>query len=208
MYYPKSQIKTNLYTNGGELSIKSNNQNYIGSYWKTSDGKFFTGKTPDDRNIQELKLSSTSITQDYSNLTSEAFDTIQQTYLNPNSSISDEYVKLNNKFVNSKLIPKSYNPSPTNSDYEFGEISRYFCKKSNEIRYTEIDKDTYTKISGKDETYLWQMYIPIKYQWAISGDKEQVYNVNKNMTTYMMSKFKLPSLNQFLKEDYLKFWRS
>ena len=51
MYYPKSQIVTNLYTNGQEYIIKSNNEKYIGNYWKTSDGKFFTGKTPEDKNI-------------------------------------------------------------------------------------------------------------------------------------------------------------
>ncbi len=51
------------------------------------------------------------------------------------------------------------------------------------------------------------MYIPFKYQWSVSGDKETVYNVNKNMTNYMKDKFKLPSLNQFLREDYLKFWK-
>ena len=54
MYYPQSQIKTNLYTNGQEFSIESTKENYIGYYWKTSDGKYFTGKTPNDKNIQEL----------------------------------------------------------------------------------------------------------------------------------------------------------
>ena len=49
MYYPASQIKTNIYTNGTELVIKSDNQKYIGYYYKTSDGKYFSGKTPDDK---------------------------------------------------------------------------------------------------------------------------------------------------------------
>jgi histidinol-phosphate aminotransferase len=48
MYYPKSQIKTNLITNGKELVYLSDNQPYSGSYWKTSDGKYYTGKNPND----------------------------------------------------------------------------------------------------------------------------------------------------------------
>jgi hypothetical protein len=208
MYYPKSQIQVNLYTNGGELSIKSNNQNYIGSYWKTSDGKFFTGKTPDDSNIQELIKTSTTTSQTYSNLTAEAFEPTPQLFLNPNSQILSEYSKLNSKFNESKKLPKSYNPSPTESDYELGEFSRYFCKKTNEIVYTEINKETYTKLSGRDSSYLWQLYIPIKYSWSIAGDEEKIYNINKNMTKYMMNKFKLPALDKFLREDYLKFWKA
>lgn len=207
MYYPLSQIKTNLYTNGGELSIKSNDQNYIGYYWKTSDGKYFSGKTPQDKNIQELKLTSTQTSENYSNLTSEAFEPNQQPFLNPNTNLSEEYIKLNNKLVNSKLLPKSYNPQPTEQDYQFGEFTRYFCKKTNELIYIEINKETYGKLINKDSEYLWQLYTPFKYQWIISGDAEESYRTNKNITNYMINKFKLNSLNKFLKEDYLKFWK-
>ena len=48
MYYPKSQITTNLSTNGKEFQIVGKSEYYIGSYFKTSDGKFYTGKTPQD----------------------------------------------------------------------------------------------------------------------------------------------------------------
>ena len=49
MYYPSSQIQTNLYSNG-ELSIKSTKQIYTGFYWKTSRGEYFMGKSPDSPN--------------------------------------------------------------------------------------------------------------------------------------------------------------
>jgi hypothetical protein len=48
MYYPKSQIKPNLYTNGEEYVIESTNSSYIGYYYLTSTGKAFTGRNPDD----------------------------------------------------------------------------------------------------------------------------------------------------------------
>ena len=40
-YYPKSQIITNLYTNGEELS-EDNQVTYTGFYYKTSDNRYFT----------------------------------------------------------------------------------------------------------------------------------------------------------------------
>ena len=48
MYYPLSQITTNLNTNGGELIYANTRQDYIGYYYKTSKGEYFTGKTPQD----------------------------------------------------------------------------------------------------------------------------------------------------------------
>ena len=54
MYYPKSQIETNLYTMGGEFVIKNTNQPYVGFYWKASSERFFTGKNPNDNIPKEL----------------------------------------------------------------------------------------------------------------------------------------------------------
>ena len=54
MYYPLSQITSNLYTNGGEYIIEATNALYRGYYWKTSQGKYFTGKNPQDGLIQKL----------------------------------------------------------------------------------------------------------------------------------------------------------
>jgi hypothetical protein len=54
MYFPQSQIKTNLYTNGDEFVVKSTDQNYVGSYWKTSSGQFFSKKNPQDIPYEEL----------------------------------------------------------------------------------------------------------------------------------------------------------
>ena len=43
-YYPKSQVKTNLYTNGGELIVYSTKEEYKGYYFETSTGKKYAGK--------------------------------------------------------------------------------------------------------------------------------------------------------------------
>tara|TARA_R110000868_G_scaffold168808_3_gene403654 strand:+ start:6452 stop:7084 length:633 start_codon:yes stop_codon:yes gene_type:complete len=208
MYYPQSQIIVNLYTNGQEFIIKSSKENYIGNYWKTSDGKYFTGKTPESKNIQELIINASTINSNQlSSISSETLPTPTGVYLNDSYTINAEYSKLNSKLAKVNKIPTSFNPQLTQSDYDLGEFTRYFCKKTNELYYVEINKDTYTKLIGKDPNYLWQLYIPFKYQWIISGEEKQTYTINKNVTNYMIVKFKFNALNQFLKEDYLKFWK-
>lgn len=207
MYYPKSQIVTNLYTNGQEYIIKSNNEKYIGNYWKTSDGKFFTGKTPEDKNIQELIPQSATLPQDNLDTVNTSTQTPEASELFIDSPIVLEYNKVNSEFSTSKFLPISFNPQPTQDDYDLGEFTRYFCKKTNDLLYTEINKDTYEKLTGQDPTYLWQLYTPFKYQWIISGDKETVYKINEQVTTYMITKFKFSAFNKFLKENYLKFWK-
>ena len=56
MYYPKSQITPNLYTNGNEYIILSNRSNYVGYYFTTSDNKIFSGRNPNDKPNFELVL--------------------------------------------------------------------------------------------------------------------------------------------------------
>ena len=55
-YYPKSQVKTNLYTKGGEFQLKSTKQKYSGYYWKNSKGEIFTKKSPNVGGSELLEL--------------------------------------------------------------------------------------------------------------------------------------------------------
>jgi hypothetical protein len=45
MYFPKNKIKTGLYSSENEY-VTANGQNYIGPYWKTSNGEYYTGDSP------------------------------------------------------------------------------------------------------------------------------------------------------------------
>lgn len=53
-YIPKNKIQTGFYTNGEEYVLASTKQPYLGTYYKLSTGKFFSGKGPDDINSKEL----------------------------------------------------------------------------------------------------------------------------------------------------------
>ena len=46
MYFPKSQVKTNIYTNGNEYVLSTTKQPYKGYYYLTSSGKTYAGKKP------------------------------------------------------------------------------------------------------------------------------------------------------------------
>ena len=206
-YYPLSQIKTNLYTNGQEFTLTpyTPSNSYVGSYWSTSDGKFFTGKTPQDTPNSEIfkipnsdpkfaPLTPIQITLDV--ISSVESQPSLETYIvtkkiDPNFSIS---------------VPSQNITLPTIQDYQVGEFRRYFCKKTNELIYIEINKSTYNKLVNKDPQIIWQLYTPINLAWQISGNKEKVANTNKNMISLAMQRQKLYRFDEYLKFDYIKYF--
>ena len=202
MYYPLTQITTNLYTNGNEYVYSSSKDNYIGYYWKTSTGKIFTGKTPQDGPIQELIP-----ILDYSkNLIPQNSDI--PVVINQEDVRISPYTNRQNIDINQIRLLPVYNPNiPTNDDYQIGEYRRYFCKKANEIIYLEIDKITYDKLINKDPKILYQYYQPFNIPWQLIGDKTQTYKINKNIVELTMKQQKLPMFDKYLQEDYVKYYK-
>lgn len=199
-YYPLSQIVSNLYTNGGEFVYKNTLTPYVGNYWKTSKGIYYTGKTPQDTPSQEII---------------EYKDPINETFNNLNNPSPVNKVNYFSKYDELKNIDSLkitylplYSPNiPTSKDYQIGEYRRYFCKKTNEIIYLEINKETYDKLIEKDPKILFQLYQPFNLSWILTGNKEQVYKINKNTTELISVKQNLPMLSKYLKEDYTKYYK-
>jgi len=206
-YYPLSQIKTNLYTNGQEFTFTpyTPSNSYVGSYWSTSDGKFFTGKTPQDlpnNEIFKIPNGDPTIPQPFSQITLDIISSVEsqpslETYvvtkkIDPNFSIS---------------VPSQNITLPTTQDYQVGEFRRYFCKKTNELIYIEIDKSTYDKLVSKNPQIIWQLYTPINLAWQISGNKEKVAITNKNIVSLAMQRQKLYQFDEYLKFDYTKYFQ-
>jgi hypothetical protein len=195
MYYPLSQITTNLYTNGNELFLQFNGSSYTGYYYKTSKGEYFTGRTPQDSPNNKL----------ISNL---ILDTLQNN--NPNlqyintSQDSIDYPLFKDENI---LIPY-YSPTTlTQHDYQIGEFKRLFCKKINEISYLEINKEVYDKLIQNDSTIAFQYYQAFNIPWQLTGNKEQVFTTNKNIVELTMKQQKLSQFDKYLKEDYLKYYK-
>jgi len=191
MYYPKSHITPNLYSNG-ELSIKNSNTPYTGHYFKTLDGKQFTGRFPGDGKNQELNL--------YTNTgfsTTEEFEanTPEDTRFYP---VNIDYTLLKNVKLNQGLStpPTPFYPQPSEQDYQLGEFTRYFSKKTNENKYTET--------SGLFENSL---YIGIQLPWLITGDRDEVIRVNQNIVKLREQQLNISGLGEYLKFNYIKFYK-
>ena len=213
-YYPKSQIKTNLYTSGGEYSLTPPNyssfqNSYIGYYYKLSNGNIYTGKNPTDGTRQILYIIENLIPSQNNdeNDISPLFD--------PDSNFielnSDQLIlQYNNtpgiNIPKRRLLP-FYNPTtPTQTDYKLGVFTRYFCKKNNELRYIEIDKKTFNSLSAKSTNIAWDLYSPISTLWYITGDKTTVAKANKGLVNLIETQQKWYGFPQYFKDQYLKYY--
>lgn len=212
-YYPLSQIKTNLYTYGNEYTT-SDGSPYKGYYYKTSTGKIFTGKTPQD--IPSFELALLDINTPIEEETNNALSTPAFYTSDPDPEVQEEYretVDVYNEYTSIKgeakvqIIPSYLAIPPTQQDYQIGEFRRYFCKKVNEIIYLEISKTQYDLLIVKSPNILWQLYFPFNLPWQITGDKEQIARTNKNIVELTSQRLQLPQLGRYLKDDYLKYYK-
>jgi hypothetical protein len=116
MYYPKSQITPNLYTNGDEFVSSVDNSGYSGYYFKISTGKYFTGRNQDDRPNVELtpitSLSQDSITPPNPNINVNVLSLDNADFIDTQYSVNTDevlnYFALKN--INIFNPPKSFVP--------------------------------------------------------------------------------------------------
>jgi len=226
-YYPLSQIKPNLYTNGGEYVLSTTKENYIGYYYEVSNGKKYTGKTPQDgQNI--LLIYSLNITNDSPPLPENLNDSfISITYYNspisylkilPNGQVEETIYPLDTKInskkysstnpIISRIIPPQFKPLPTVKDYSLGVFQRFFCKKNNENIYFETDSDSHAKLSQRNSGIAFDLYSSLPTLWYLKGDKEKIYQANKGLIRLIEQNQKWHGFSQFFKEDYLKYYQS
>ena len=95
---------------------------------------------------------------------------------------------------------KTIIPSPTDDDYKIGYIQRYFIQKRNdESAYIyEVEKYYYTQI-------LYNSFFKgVTLKWKISGNREEVREMNRKSVSYSSKDMKTLSL--YL-PNYLQFHR-
>jgi hypothetical protein len=203
-YYPSSQIKPNLYTNGGEYILSTTKENYKGYYYELSNGRKYTGKDNTDKPNILLSLTYTPSEPQIESLNLN--DIITYEYSNVETLIQNDYFLINNKKLPERFLPQ-YNPTtPTQQDYNLGVFSRYFCKKTNELKYIEIDKTTYSQLTAKSSEIAWDLYIPLTTLWYLKGDKEKIYKTNKGLILLIENEQKWHGFSQYFKEQFSKYY--
>jgi hypothetical protein len=205
-YYPKSQVKTNLYTNGGEYTTTSNQfstvaESYIGYYYKTSTGQLYTGKNPQEKPSLllyafEPLLSNIEVGAETETLPTNLIVTnILEPKYSYNSAITSP----------TRSIPQFSLTLPTVEDKKRGYFMRYFCKKNNELIYYETSKNDYDRTKNQDSTMAYDLYSVLALQWSFTGDPSQVANFNISSITRASSLNNWTGFIQYFKGNYTQY---
>jgi hypothetical protein len=196
MYYPKSQIKTNLYTDGKEFSLSSTKEAYVGYYYETSTGQQYTGRTP----------------QDGPNILIQRSDSYPNPLIENQSTPPEEIVLLQSaeyvdpNILSTRALPVFNLTLPTNQDKTNGQFNRYFCKKTNELKYLEISQDTYQQLKNRDPKIAWDLYTPAIVLWVIQGNQTQVFNSNKATVQALEQNLPWYGFTQYFQDKFLKYY--
>lgn len=213
-YIPSNKIITNLFTNGNEYQT-IDGEAYAGPYWKKYTGEVFTGKTPNDLPslpltplISNESISPFTETTSYSLLNVDDLGETSNNLIKPQLVEDYQSIKDINYEKLTVLLPSSFYPSPTEDDYTLGIFTRYFCVKINEPFYLEISEDTFKNLNEKHSNWSWQYFTPFKIQWTLTGSKKTVQQINYNISLLTEKRLKRKGLQQFLKYNYLKFYKA
>ena len=81
---------------------------------------------------------------------------------------------IKDKKLYSLEIPQTVVPSPTEDDYYYGVITRFFTQKANDVNgfVYEIDSNTYDILKENPYWLIGSIY------WRIAGPLDMVYNDN------------------------------
>lgn len=224
MYFPKSQIKTNLNTKGNLLRYLSTKEVYVGDYFETSTNQYFTGKTPQDTPTVELELIPNN-SLEYNKLTNQTTvapgigDPYVDEAEDAEKEIGEEEVSfftLPPAYINSSNINISKNtkvatsfyPIPSPEDYKFGAIERYFLKRINSPSFKEINKETFLKYKSEDPNTQFYLYTPFRITWQITGkDRNKVASINFNSLKLKESRIKVYGLSKYFKNNLDQFYK-
>jgi hypothetical protein len=170
MYYPKSKITENLYTNGSELVVLSTGKPYQGLYHNTFDGNSYTEPTHTNSSVLLSKIITSTIPSK------------NNTLVTPSLIMNFEYDNITKNrfdFLKKEVLPSPYFPILSERDYTNGYVIRYFTKRSggNVKDIKEISSEVFSDISTN------VLYISVSLSWKLTGP----YNdkiINKNNTIY------------------------
>jgi len=221
-YYPLSQIKSNLYTDGSEYVLFSTGEAYTGYYYEVADGKRYTGKTPQEGSnnllIKDNPISSTSTdpqisvndeetTPLYVNIALPNVDLDPTTNQYLPESINTEYFQLNKNQSARRILPQPNIIPPKPQDYSLGVYQRFFCKKNNENIYFEINKTTHKKLVENDPSIAFDLYSAISTLWYLKGRQSKIYKSNRGLIELIERDQRWLGFSQYFRNNYLQYYK-
>jgi len=205
-YYPSFRIKPNLNSTGNQFTL--NGRPYVGKYYETYDGKFFSGPNPtlgpNERLIPNVAYPNTP------GLASSGLSRSAKKDLAAKTKSQTNPLDLTE--------PASYQPKPLETDYNRGYFNRYFVKKINETGYIkEISFEEYSKIQDGSATYDVSFYQIEKIMWKLTGPlntvrlsqydiRAGIVDTNKRLVETTDARFL--GLKAYIGEEYAKFSRA
>ena len=204
IYYPKTQIRTNLFTNGGEFINSITKELYVGNYYETSLDQKFTGKNPQDPNsVPLIPIGETALDPTQTNADNDLV--IDARFTEPNYAYS--IVTKQNPNTPHPIYPKFYFAKPTEQDYKNTQFNRYFYKTLSGEKYVEISQGDYNSLINKEVKFLYQSVLAIILPWQLTGIKEEVYKTNTRTTDNVEKQYGVKGLGLYLNFDYTKFYK-
>lgn len=204
IYYPKTQIRTNLFTNGGEFINSVTKELYVGNYYETSLDQKFTGKNPQDPNsVPLIPISETALDPTQTNADNDLV--IDARFTEPNYAYS--IVTKQNPNTPQPIYPKFYFAKPTEQDYKNTQFNRYFYKTLSGEKYVEISQKDYNSLINKEAKFLYQSVLAIILPWQLTGTKEEVSKTNARTTDNVEKQYGVKGLGLYLNFDYTKFYK-
>ena len=189
MYYPKSKIITDQFTNGKELAYLDTGEPYTGPYYLLATGKAYSGRNPQDGLPRKLKF-----------VTEPDITTSPPIGFDIDSNTQYDYIRSKGNIP----PPKTGLIEPEYSIPQGGSPSfiRYFLKRTNNIVFIEVSQKDFTAIKSKREGYNWGIYIPFEIPWTTVG--ANVEATNRRVTLLAEQRYKVYGLTQYI-TNYTEF---
>ena len=205
IYYPKTQIRTNLFTNGDEFINSVTKELYVGNYYETSLNQQFTGKNPQDPNsVPLIPIDETALNPTQTNAENDLVLDVR--FTEPNYAYS--IITKQNPNTPQPTYPKFYFAKPTQQDYQNTQFNRFFYKTLSGEKYVEISQNDYNSLINKEAKFLYQSVLAIILPWQLTGIQEEVFKINARTTQNVESQYGIKGLGLYLNFDYTKFYKA
>jgi hypothetical protein len=205
IYYPKTQIRTNLFTNGDEFINSITKELYVGNYYETSLNQQFTGKNPQDPNsVPLIPIDETALNPTQTNAENDLVLDVR--FTEPNYAYS--IITKQNPNTPQPIYPKFYFAKPTQQDYQNTQFNRFFYKTLSGEKYVEISQNDYNSLINKEAKFLYQSVLAIILPWQLTGIQEEVFKINARTTQNVESQYGIKGLGLYLNFDYTKFYKA